>query len=119
MNLVNHVEELVRVNRELKDRNEELEINMLSIPFVDDWLVEKFTLNVIFLFLSSSCSSKTMKTNHQPTPEFPISCFKRKISKQSNNTYLKTPSSDLNSESDIWCSFDDLCKVRYFSRFKD
>ena len=35
LDLINNVEELVRVNRELKDRNEELEINMLSIPFID------------------------------------------------------------------------------------
>ena len=34
--LVQNVEELVRVNKELKDRNDELEMNMLSIPF-EDW----------------------------------------------------------------------------------
>ena len=44
LDLVNHVEELLRVNKELKDRNEELEINMLSFPFVDDWLVEQLIL---------------------------------------------------------------------------
>ena len=44
IDMVNHVEELLRVNKELKDRNEELEINMLSFPFVDDWLVEQIIL---------------------------------------------------------------------------
>ena len=34
--MIKNVEELVRVNKELKDRNDELEINMLSIPF-EDW----------------------------------------------------------------------------------
>ena len=36
LDLIQNVEELVRVNKELKDRNDELEMNMLSIPF-EDW----------------------------------------------------------------------------------
>ena len=32
-NLIKNMEDLVRVNKELKDRNEELEFNMLSNPF--------------------------------------------------------------------------------------
>ena len=35
VDLIKNVEELIRVNKELKDRNDELEMNMLSIPFVD------------------------------------------------------------------------------------
>ena len=36
LDLIQNVEELVRLNKELKDRNDELEMNMLSIPF-EDW----------------------------------------------------------------------------------
>ena len=36
LDLVKNIEDLVRVNKELKDRNEELELNMLSNT-VEDW----------------------------------------------------------------------------------
>ena len=36
LDLVKNMEDLVRVNKELKDRNEELELNMLSNT-VEDW----------------------------------------------------------------------------------
>jgi hypothetical protein len=36
LDLVKNIEDLVRVNKELKDRNEELELNMLSNTF-EDW----------------------------------------------------------------------------------
>ena len=36
LDLVKNIEDLVRVNKELKDRNEELELNMLSNA-LNDW----------------------------------------------------------------------------------
>ena len=34
--LLNNVDELIRPNKELKDKNDELDMNMLSIP-IEDW----------------------------------------------------------------------------------
>ena len=36
LELIKNIEDLVRVNKDLKDRNDELELNMLSITF-EDW----------------------------------------------------------------------------------
>ena len=36
LNLIKNIEDLVRVNKELKDRNEELELNMLPNTF-ENW----------------------------------------------------------------------------------
>ena len=64
-----------------------------------------------------------MNKKYSKVLESPSSYCKSKITKQSNNAYIETPSTDVICEttsdsdedilsiSDDWCSFDDLFKV--------
>ena len=76
LNLIKNIEDLVRVNKELKDRNEELEFNMLSNA-------------------ASSQEAPMMKRKGVHLPESPFSYFRSKMTEKKPPTSLETPPPDL------------------------
>ena len=105
--MIKYLEELLRLNKDLRDRNEELE---MDIP-----IRNPLTLH-----------GNTMKRKGGRLPESPPSSVKSKVKKK--NTELKfqacspepnktdeteseNAEDDIISLSDIWCSFDEQYEV--------
>jgi len=111
LDLVKNVEELVRVNKELKDRNEELEINMLSIPFKDSSPTSQYAKKTKrkSCHPSNSPSSSSMfklKKKNQNLTEIPP-----ELKYLAYDYEIENDEDDILSLSDIWCNFDDQDKV--------
>eukprot|EP00090_Calanus_glacialis_P014347 TRINITY_DN23134_c0_g1_i14.p1 TRINITY_DN23134_c0_g1~~TRINITY_DN23134_c0_g1_i14.p1 ORF type:complete len:677 (-),score=207.88 TRINITY_DN23134_c0_g1_i14:108-2138(-) len=111
--LIYNVEELVRVNKDLKDRNEELEIKILVNSFTD--------------CLPNSLQENKMKRKGCLLPESPPSSSKSKMTKKNTEKALETAPSETKystdlcesendedevvSSSDIWFCFDQKYKI--------